>query len=77
MRKCWILAANAGGAFSPIGDVTTIMLWNVGSITAAGVIEELLIPSAISIFIPTLILQYKLHGALVEPDASWKCSIRN
>ena len=40
-----ILAANAGGAFSPIGDVTTIMLWNVGSITAAGVIEELLIPS--------------------------------
>ncbi len=43
---------------------------NVGSITAAGVIEELLIPSAISIFIPTLILQYKLHGALVEPDAS-------
>ena len=65
-----ILAANAGGAFSPIGDVTTIMLWNVGSITAAGVIEELLIPSAISIFIPTLILQYKLHGALVEPDAS-------
>ena len=51
-----ILAANAGGAFSPIGDVTTIMLWNVGSITAAGVIEELLIPSAISIFIPTLFL---------------------
>ena len=65
-----VIAANSGGAWSPIGDVTTIMLWNVGSITAAGVIEELLIPSAISIFIPTLILQYKLHGALVEPDAS-------
>lgn len=64
-----VIAANSGGAFSPIGDVTTIMLWNVGSITAAGVIEELLIPSAISIFIPTIILQYKLHGALVEPDA--------
>lgn len=64
-----VIAANSGGAWSPIGDVTTIMLWNVGSITAAGVIEELLIPSAISIFIPTLILQYKLHGALVEPDA--------
>ena len=65
-----VIAANSGGAWSPIGDVTTIMLWNVGSITAAGVIEELLIPSAISIFIPTLFLQYKLHGALVEPDAS-------
>ena len=40
-----IIAANSGGAFSPIGDVTTIMLWNKGLITAAGVIKELFIPS--------------------------------
>ena len=39
-----IIAANSGGAFSPIGDVTTIMLWNKGLITAAGVIAEIFIP---------------------------------
>ena len=36
-----VIAANSGGAFSPIGDVTTIMLWNKGVITAAGVIMEI------------------------------------
>ena len=36
-----IIAANSGGAFSPIGDVTTIMLWNKGVITAAGVMKEI------------------------------------
>ncbi len=51
-----IIAANSGGAFSPIGDVTTIMLWNKGLITAAGVISEILIPSIISMVIPALIL---------------------
>ena len=40
-----IIAANAGGAFSPIGDVTTIMLWIKGNITTVGVIKEVLIPS--------------------------------
>ena len=43
-----IIAANSGGAFSPIGDVTTIMLWNKGLITAAGVIAEIFIPSVVS-----------------------------
>lgn len=43
-----IIAANSGGAFSPIGDVTTIMLWNKGLITAAGVIMEIVVPSLIS-----------------------------
>ena len=44
-----IIAANSGGAFSPIGDVTTIMLWNKSLITAAGVIKELFVPSLVSI----------------------------
>ena len=48
-----IISANSGGAFSPIGDVTTIMLWNAGTITAAGVISE--------IFIPQLFLWLFLH----------------
>ena len=60
-----IIAANSGGAFSPIGDVTTIMLWNKGLITAAGVISEILLPSLVSMIIPAFILQYQLKGELV------------
>lgn len=62
--SCIILAANAGGAFSPIGDVTTIMLWIKGNITTGGVIKELLIPSIISVVVPTFLLQFKLKGEL-------------
>ena len=47
-----IIAANAGGAFSPIGDVTTIMLWNGKMITALGVISEIIIPSFVAFIVP-------------------------
>lgn len=57
-----IIAANSGGAFSPIGDVTTIMLWIKGVLTAQGVLSEVFLPSVISIAIPAFILQYSLHG---------------
>ena len=60
-----IIAANSGGAFSPIGDVTTIMLWNKGVITAAGVISEIFIPSLVSMVIPAYILSLSLKGELV------------
>ena len=63
-----IIAANSGGAFSPIGDVTTIMLWNKGLITAAGVISEILIPSLLSMVIPAFIFQYHLKGELHMPE---------
>ena len=59
-----IIAANSGGAFSPIGDVTTIMLWNKGVITAAGVIKEVLLPSIISLVIPAYVLSLSLKGKL-------------
>ena len=59
-----IIAANSGGAFSPIGDVTTIILWNKGVITAAGVISEILIPSLVSMVIPAYILSLSLKGRL-------------
>lgn len=59
-----IIAANSGGAFSPIGDVTTIMLWNAGTITAAGVISEIFIPSVVSMVIPAFVMQYMLKGEL-------------
>ena len=59
-----IIAANSGGAFSPIGDVTTIMLWIAGSITTVGVITEILVPSLVSMFVPAFIMQYMLKGEL-------------
>jgi Na+/H+ antiporter NhaD/arsenite permease-like protein len=59
-----IIAANAGGAFSPIGDVTTIMLWNKGVITALGIISEMFVPAVVSLVIPALILQTQLKGEL-------------
>ena len=64
-----IIAANSGGAFSPIGDVTTIMLWNKGVITAAGVISEVLIPSIVSMVIPAYVLSLSLKDELVVPEA--------
>ena len=59
-----VISANSGGAFSPIGDVTTIMLWNKGVITAAGVITEIFIPSLVSMVIPAYILSLSLKGEL-------------
>ena len=57
-----VVAANSGGAFSPIGDVTTIMLWIKGVITTQGVISEIFVPSLISMIVPAFILQYSLSG---------------
>ena len=57
-----VIAANSGGAFSPIGDVTTIMLWIKGVITTQGVLTEIFIPSLVSMVIPAFILQYQLKG---------------
>ena len=66
-----VIAANSGGAFSPIGDVTTIMLWNKGVITAAGVIMEIFIPSVVSMVIPAYILSLSLKGNLeIQQDTT-------
>ena len=65
-----IIAANSGGAFSPIGDVTTIMLWNKGLVTAAGVIMEIFIPSLVSMLLPAWILSRFLEGKLEVKDFS-------
>ncbi|WP_298455821.1 sodium:proton antiporter NhaD [uncultured Prevotella sp.] len=62
-----IIAANSGGAFSPIGDVTTIMLWNKGLITAAGVIKELIVPSIVSVVLPAYLLSLSLKGKITVP----------
>lgn len=58
-----IIAANAGGAWSPIGDVTTTMLWIGGQITPVNIMKTLLIPSLISLVIPLIYLTFKLRGS--------------
>ncbi len=63
-----IIAANAGGAWSPIGDVTTTMLWIGNKVTAASLIDHLVIPSLICMIVPTLIASYMkpFQGDLVK-----------
>ncbi|MBL7969453.1 MAG: sodium:proton antiporter NhaD [Prolixibacteraceae bacterium] len=62
-----VLAANSGGAWSPIGDVTTIMLWIGGQITAFSVIKNLIIPSMVSILIPLGIVSFFFKGNVDRP----------
>lgn len=66
-----VISANAGGAFSPIGDVTTIMLWNGSMLSAVGVISHVFLPAVVSFVVPGLILQHKLQGTL-EPVTNFK-----
>ena len=70
-----IIAANSGGAFSPIGDVTTIMLWIKGVITTQGVITEIFIPSLVSMLIPAVILSLSLKGEFEEDQNPPKASV--
>lgn len=63
-----VIAANAGGAFSPIGDVTTIMLWIRGMITTGGVISMLMLPSVVSVIVAALCAQIYLKGELRLPE---------
>lgn len=53
-----IISANAGGAWSPIGDVTTTMLWIGGQITAANIIVKLILPSIVCMVVPLLVMQF-------------------
>ena len=68
-----VIAANSGGAFSPIGDVTTIMIWNKGLVTAAGVIKEIFLPSLISMLIPAYLLSLHLKGELAYDETKGVC----
>lgn len=57
-----VIAANAGGAWSPLGDVTTTMLWIGGQITALNIMKELILPSLAACIIPALIVSYRFRG---------------
>ena len=62
-----VVSANAGGAWSPIGDVTTTMLWIGSQITAAAVIVKLIIPSLVCVIVPLLVLTPRLKGNVKRP----------
>ena len=62
-----VIAANSGGAWTPLGDVTTTMLWIGGQITSASIMKSLFFPSIVSIGIPLLIVQQRLRGRLEPP----------
>ena len=63
-----IIAANAGGAWSPIGDVTTIMLWIGDQISALSIVKQLFMPSVICLLVPLLILSFTMRGELDRPS---------
>jgi Na+/H+ antiporter NhaD/arsenite permease-like protein len=64
-----VICANAGGAWSPIGDVTTTMLWIGGQITSAAIVKAVLLPSLASMLVPLAITAYLLRGReLVAPE---------
>lgn len=63
-----VIAANAGGAWSPIGDVTTTMLWIGGQITTANIMKTTFIASTINIVVPLIIASFMLKGNVVPPD---------
>ncbi|MBT9536833.1 MAG: sodium:proton antiporter NhaD, partial [Nitrospirae bacterium] len=63
-----VIAANAGGAWSPIGDVTTTMLWIGGQITTANIMKGVWIASMINLLVPLIIASFMLKGNVVPPD---------
>ena len=65
-----ILAANAGGAWSPIGDVTTIMLWIGGQVTTINIIVKTIIASLVCMVVPVLIVGATLKGDIERPAES-------
>ena len=62
-----VIAANAGGAWSPLGDVTTTMLWIGGQITALNIIRELFLPSLVACGLPLLIMSRRFKGKKIIP----------
>lgn len=72
-----VIAANAGGAWSPIGDVTTTMLWIGGQISSGNIMLTLFLPSVVCMVIPLIYLQFTLKGELGSHDASEQVNENN
>ena len=65
-----VIAANAGGAWSPIGDVTTTMLWIGGKVSSAGLIEHIVLPSIVCIAVPVAVACFlpAFKGHVTQPE---------
>ena len=65
-----ILACNAGGAWSPIGDITTIMLWIGGQVSALSIMTSIFIPSLVCMIAPLIYLSFKVKGKIQRPNST-------
>ncbi|MEO6734242.1 MAG: sodium:proton antiporter NhaD [Ferruginibacter sp.] len=79
-HKLWfagmiVIAANAGGAWSPLGDVTTTMLWIGGQITALNIMKELILPSIAVCTIPAIIMAARFKGTNIKALPVSFCTI--
>jgi len=64
-----VISANAGGAWSPMGDVTTTMLWIGGQVTTLAIVTKLILPSLVNMAVPLAIVSYGLRGKpIVAPE---------
>ena len=63
-----IISANAGGAWSPIGDVTTTMLWIGGQLTTPVIVANLILPSIVCMVVPLTIMSLQMKGEVERPD---------
>lgn len=71
-----VISANAGGAWSPIGDITTTMLWIGGQITAAAIVKSLFLASVVNLLVPLSIVSYQLRGKnIVSPEAKLQANL--
>ena len=65
-----VIAANAGGAWTPIGDVTTTMLWIGNQISAGNIMLKLFVPSLVCLIVPLVVLSFRMKGTVERPAAS-------
>lgn len=71
-----VIAANAGGAWSPLGDVTTTMLWIGGQITALNIMKQLILPSMAVCLIPALLVAYRFKGKKISAMPQSTCTVK-
>ena len=62
-----VIAANAGGAWSPIGDVTTTMLWIGGQLSTGVIVTHLILPSIVALVVPLVVISLRTRGDIVRP----------
>lgn len=67
-----IVAANAGGAWTPIGDVTTTMLWIGGQITTMAVVKEIFLPSVVSLLFPLIFYTFTVKGEFPKSEIDFR-----